>query len=152
MDFATLTYLYKTHAWTALFVLVIGYLVQLTSKESKFPVQISPRWKPLVVAVLALLLTGGQAIAGGLPWRDVVLRGLATGFLTMGLFDLCVNAFLNGRIPAWLATLAAMTPQPPPPPSEKAISIKPPAGAVVEVTIPDDRPTTPALDSKGDSK
>jgi hypothetical protein len=148
MDFQTVIYLWTAHKWTGLFIIIVGYLVQLTRPESKFPVQVAPRWRPVIAAILAMLLTGAQALTGGLPWRDVVLRGLATGFVTMGLFDLLVNAFCNGRVPNWLAWLAAMTPQPPPPPAtEKAISIKPP---------PDDRPTektiVPELPSKGPTK
>lgn len=137
MDLATLSYLWSMHRWTGVAVLVIGYLVQLTSKESKFPISVAPRWKPLLVALLSLAFAAAQAIDGGLPWRQVVLRGLMTGFLTMGLFDLIVNAFCNGQIPKWLAWIAVMTPQPPPPPAEKAVSIKPPPDPITEPETPD---------------
>jgi hypothetical protein len=142
MDYATLVYLWQTHAYVGFAILVIGWLVQLTTKESSFPVFIAPRYRPLIVAVLGLVSAGLHALQGGLPWRQVVLQGLLTGFLTMGLYDLFINAFWNGNTPKWLAWLAFMRPQiPTPPTSEKAISVKPPADAeTVKVLVPSMRP------------
>jgi hypothetical protein len=109
MDIATIMQAIKDitgHQWMPLAILIIGYLVTLTSDVSKFPVTVPARWKPVIVLVLGQAYAVLQNINGGEKWQSAVYHGLLTSFATMGLFDLVINGIFNGNLPKWLAWLA----------------------------------------------
>lgn len=94
--------------WLALAVLVIAYLVRITASDSKFPVTIPDRWKPVVVLTLGQVYAALIAIQGGTAWKVAAFHGFMTALVTMGLFDVVAKALFNGREPAWFKALAGV--------------------------------------------
>ena len=103
--------------WMPLAILLIGYLVRLTSSASTFPVNIPARWRPLVVLALGQLYAVLVAVSGGLSWGAAALHGFEVAVWTMGLFDVVVNAICGGNEPAWLAVLLGIVQQEVPKPN-----------------------------------
>lgn len=99
------------HNWLALAVFVIGYLVRLTSPNSKFPLSISPRFQPAIVVVLATLYAILQAHLMGSSWADALLHAGLAAAISMSLFDVVVKMIFNGKEPAWLQWLVLMVDQ-----------------------------------------
>lgn len=93
---------WSSRAWMPVAIVVIGYLVRLTSDRSAFPINIPSRWQPVVVVVLGQAYGILVAVMGGLPWGTAALHGLETAVWAMGFFDLLVKAVWNGAEPAWL--------------------------------------------------
>lgn len=99
--------------WLPLAIIVIGYLTRLLTDESKFPVSVPARWRPVVVVVLGQLYGCLMLAENGATWKTVVVTGLVTSFVTMGLFDLLVKAVFNGQPPWWVDVLALIFPSNP---------------------------------------
>jgi hypothetical protein len=114
MDFQTIMQALQDitgHKWMPLAILVIGYLVTLTSDTSKFPVNIPDKWKPVVAIVLGEVYSTLIAISDGTNWKAAVWHGLVTAMATSGLFDLVINGFFNGNLPKWLKWIAFIDPK-----------------------------------------
>src|SRR5580658_5868545 len=104
--------------WGPLMILISGWVVQLLSRDSKFPVSLpsswdSNQWKPAVVVVASMV----QAILVSILQKHVdplnaVLLGLRTAMWTFGLWALIVKAAWNGKPPAWVNWCAAILPTP----------------------------------------
>lgn len=99
--------LYRDHKWAAIAVIVIGYLVRLFSSDTKFPVTVPDRWKPVLVIVLGQAYACAQMISNGTKWQSAVLQGIFIAFTAMGLFDIITKAIWNNRPePRWMQMLA----------------------------------------------
>jgi hypothetical protein len=97
---------FTSHHWLALAVIVIGYLVRLTAPDSKFPITIPDRWKPLVVLVLAQAYAVLVAIQGGVAVKTAIIHGVMTWLVTLGVYDVIIKAIFNGVEPKWLKYIA----------------------------------------------
>ena len=105
-------------AWGPLMVLISGWLVQLLSDDSKFPISMpkawdSNQWKPAVV-VIASVVQGivVSIIQGHTDPLHAVLLGLRTAVWTLGLWSLIVKAIWNGKPPAWVNWFSAIATPP----------------------------------------
>ena len=109
---------FASKQWMPIAIIAIAYLVRLTSDQSKFPVFVAARWRPMIVIALAQVYAILAAVQAGTTWQDAGLHGLETAVWTMGLFDVLVNAIWNGKEPPWLAFLLGFVkgevPRPPP--------------------------------------
>jgi len=94
--------------WMPMAILVIGYLVRLTSQQSKFPLNIPTRWQPIVVLALGQVYAVMVSVSGGGAWGPSALHGLEVAVWTMGLFDVVVKAVWNGNTPPWLSVIWGM--------------------------------------------
>ena len=94
--------------WMPMAILVIGYLVRLTSQQSKFPLNIPTRWQPIVVLALGQVYAVMVSVSGGGAWGPSALHGLEVAIWTMGLFDVVVKAVWNGNTPPWLSVIWGM--------------------------------------------
>lgn len=110
MDHQQLTEAILQLKWLPIAIIVIGYLTRLLADESKFPVSVPGRWRPVVVVVLGQLYGCLMLLAAGSTWKEAVITGLVTSFVTMGLFDLLVKAVFNGQPPWWIDILALIFP------------------------------------------
>lgn len=116
MDFAALVELLKSHSWLAIAIFVVGVLVRLTAKDSKFPVNVPEPWQPVLTLALGTLADVLQEVHSGKPWSVAVNPAL---IVALGV--LAVKAYYHGREePAWLRWLALVKPAPknPDPPKE----------------------------------
>jgi hypothetical protein len=91
--------------WMPVAIIAIGYLVRLTSQNSKFPINVSTRWQPVIVVALGQVYAVLVAVSSGARWDLAIEHGLETAAWTMGLFDLVVKAIWNGTEPTWLSML-----------------------------------------------
>jgi hypothetical protein len=94
--------------WGPIMMLVSGWVVQILTQDSKFPIQMPASWnqnvwKPVVVVLASMV----QAILVShfekhMDWAHAVLLGLRTAMWTMGLWALIVKAAWGGKPPAWV--------------------------------------------------
>lgn len=135
MDQQALIAAIVTMKWLPLAIIVIGYLTRLLTDESKFPISVPARWRPVVVVVLGQLYGCLMLVQEGSTWKSVVVTGLVTSFVTMGLFDLLVKAIFNGQPPWWIDILALIFPSNPTQPTDanaaKTAATKPPPPPLV---------------------
>jgi hypothetical protein len=102
MDGAVVT----AHDWRlGAAVLVVGVIVRLLKSDTRIPIDIPPRWQPVLVLGLGQLYAVLQSVVDGAPWRQAAVDGLKVAFVSMGLFDLVVKAAFKGDSPWWLAWL-----------------------------------------------
>jgi hypothetical protein len=106
--------------WGPIMILLSGWIVQILTQDSKFPIQMPASWnqnvwKPVVVLLASMF----QAIIAShfekhMDWVHAVLLGLRTSVWTLGLWALIVKAAWNGQPPKWVNWLAfiATPPQP----------------------------------------
>jgi hypothetical protein len=98
------------HQWLPLAILVVGYLVNLTSDTGKFPLNIPDRFKPLIALVLGQVYAVLEAVYGGSPWGTAVGHGLIATLAATGFAHILLNAVFNGTLPKWLAWLNFVDP------------------------------------------
>ena len=94
--------------WGPIMMLVSGWVVQILTQDSKFPIQMPASWnqnvwKPVVVVLASMV----QAILVShfekhMDWTHAVLLGLRTAMWTMGLWALIVKAAWGGKPPKWV--------------------------------------------------
>lgn len=107
--------------WGPLMILVSGWIVQLLSDDSRFPISLpkswdSNVWKPVAVVVASTV----QAVIAGIIQKHVdpvhaILMGLQTAMWTLGLWSLVIKAAFGGKVPTWLNYLALILPPAPTP-------------------------------------
>lgn len=109
MDLSQVVALVRAHAWLALAIIVVGFLVRLTAKDSRVPVfkaiNVPEQWQPVVVLALGTLADVLQEVASGKPWSQAINAALV---ISIGV--LALKAYFYGREPAWLQTLAMVVP------------------------------------------
>ncbi len=105
MDFAQVLDLAKSHGWLAIAVLVVGFLVRLTAKDSRFFVSVPEQWQPVVVLGLGTLADALQEVVGGKSWEHAVNASL---IIAVGV--LALKAHFHGREPSWFQWLALVVP------------------------------------------
>ncbi len=108
MDLASLLVLVESHAWLAIAVLCVGYLVRLTGKDSRFPLDIPEQWQPVLVLGLGVLADVLQEVSAGKSWKAAVNPALVIAVIVLAL-----KAYYRGREPAWLRWVALVAPKPP---------------------------------------
>jgi hypothetical protein len=108
MDVAALLGALAGHQWMAAAVLLLGWLAAALKPESKFPINVPDRWRPLVVILVGVALA---VLAEGPPWPAAIATGLVTATTSMGLFEVTVTAIWGGHLPRALAWLALVDPK-----------------------------------------
>ncbi len=98
--------------WGPIMILLSGWVVQILSEDSKFPISLPASWnqnvwKPVVV----VLASTAQAIVVShfekhMDWVHAVLLALRTSMWTMGLWALVIKAACGGKVPWWANWLA----------------------------------------------
>jgi undecaprenyl pyrophosphate phosphatase UppP len=60
---------FASKQWMPIAIIAIAYLVRLTSDQSKFPVFVAARWRPMIVIALAQVyaILPGRACMGSRP-------------------------------------------------------------------------------------
>lgn len=147
MDLPQLIALIESHAWLAVAILCVGFLVRLTAKDSKFPVNIPEAWQPVLVLALGTLADVLQEVSSGKPWKAAVNPALV-----IALAVLVAKAYYHGNEPAWLKWLALVV-QKPIAVSTVVVSEKPdgpPTAAQVTVTGEDVQPVLDAVSDATD--
>jgi hypothetical protein len=104
--------------WGPLMILVSGWVVQLLSEDSKFPVSLPARWnsnvwKPVTVVVASMVqATVVSIVRGHTDPVHAILLGLRTAMWSMGIWALFIKAIYNGKPPQWLNYLSLILPEP----------------------------------------
>ncbi|MGA7123699.1 MAG: hypothetical protein WBY94_26580 [Polyangiaceae bacterium] len=106
------------HQWVPLMALLSTWIVQLLSRDSRFPITLPAswednRWKPVAIVIVSQVQAVAVAHMGGQSWHDAVILGLHTAMWSMGLWSLTVKAVWNDKAPAWVKWLAMSVPTPP---------------------------------------
>lgn len=124
MDPTQLLSLLTAHNYLALAVVVIGYVVQITRPDSKFPLSIPPIYgrdpKPLVALLAGIAYGALIAVQGGDTWQQALLHGAKVGLFTAGLYAVVIKFVFNGNAPAWLNAIALIFPAKPSTPAVPA--------------------------------
>lgn len=113
---------FQAHRWLPVAVVVLGYLVRLVRCDSRFPINLPPRWQPVVAIVLGQAYAVVVAVTGGMRWPWAIVEGFIVAFTTMGLWDLLVKAIWNGHEPTWMKRAAMASP----PRADANCIVKPP--------------------------
>ena len=104
--------------WGPLMILVSGWIVQLLSEDSSFPISLpaswnSNVWKPVTVVVASTLQAGVLSVVQGhTDPVHAILLGLRTAMWSMGIWALFIKAIYNGKPPQWLNYLSLILPAP----------------------------------------
>jgi hypothetical protein len=104
--------------WGPLMILVSGWIVQLLSEDSSFPISLpaswnSNVWKPVTVVVASTLQAGVLSVVQGhTDPVHAILLGLRTAMWSMGIWALFIKAIYNGKPPQWLNYLSFILPAP----------------------------------------
>jgi hypothetical protein len=100
------------HKWILVAIAVLGWLSAAVSTTSKLPINISDRYRPLFVILVAeayAIIVDKQQT--GEAWGVAIWQGLLTACATMGLFEVAVTATFGGKLPKWMAWLALIDPK-----------------------------------------
>jgi len=76
--------------------LLIGALIRAL-KSDRIPINIPPRWRPVLALVLGQFAGVVEALTRGTPWRDALLGGLLASLGAMGGHDVVIGGMLGGR-------------------------------------------------------
>ena len=104
--------------WGPLMALVSGWVVQLLSQDSKFPISLPASWstnlwKPVAIVIAseaqAVILS---IVQGHSDSVHAILLGLRTAMWSMGVWALVIKAAYNGKPPQWLNYLSFIFPAP----------------------------------------
>ena len=104
--------------WGPLMILVSGWVVQLLSEDSSFPISLptswnSNVWKPVTVVVASTVQAVVLSIVQGhTDPVHAILLGLRTAMWSMGIWALFIKAIYNGKPPQWLNYLSLILPEP----------------------------------------
>ena len=104
--------------WGLLMIAVSGWVVQLLTEDSSFPISLPKAWNSNIWKPVAVVLAStAQAIfvshfQKDVDWTHAILLGLRTAMWTMGLWALIVKAAYNGKPPWWANYLAFIFPDP----------------------------------------
>lgn len=105
--------------WTALAALIISWLVRLMSNDTKLPIAVPDRWKPVVVLALGQVYGVLQSVLSGKRWPEAVVQGLVASGAAFTLYAAVVKSIWGDDAPPWAKALA-LVPYPAPKPAEKA--------------------------------
>jgi len=121
--------------WMAVAALVVFSLVRLMKPDTKLPINIPSRWRPVIAVVLGeASMAIYQAAIGGLTWKQGLAGGAIVGVGAIMAHVFGVDVLGKGKdVP--LPKALSIRPPPPPPP--------PPAGDEVVVVDVPPPPKTP---------
>lgn len=106
-----LSTLFTGHQWLGIAIVVVGWLVSLTSDTSKLPLNIPDRFKPLIALLFGQLYAVLEAIQSGEDWKTAVAHGIVAALSATGFSTIIVNTIFNGTLPKALAWLSAIDPK-----------------------------------------
>ena len=104
--------------WGPLMALLSGWIVQLLSEDSSFPISLPSSWNTNVWKPVAIVLASeAQAVVvsivqGHTDPVHTILLGLRTAMWSMGVWALVIKAIYNGKPPQWLNYLSFILPAP----------------------------------------
>lgn len=104
------------HQWGLLMVLVSGWVVQLLTQDSKFPISLPASWNTNVWKPVAVVLASEtQAVVWSVVHDHVavwvaVVTGFKVAMSTLGLWSLVIKAIYDGKPPEWMNELALIFP------------------------------------------
>jgi len=104
--------------WGPLMALLSGWIVQLLSEDSSFPISLPSSWNTNVWKPVAIVLASeAQAVVvsivqGHTDPVHTILLGLRTAMWSMGVWALVIKAIYNGKPPNWLNYLSLIFPVP----------------------------------------
>ena len=104
--------------WGPLMALLSGWIVQLLSEDSSFPISLPSSWNTNVWKPAAIVLASEtQAVVvsivqGHTDPVHTILLGLRTAMWSMGVWALVIKAIYNGKPPQWLNRLSLILPAP----------------------------------------
>ncbi len=97
MDFTQLPALIAAHKWFALSALVVWTIVRLLKSDTKLPVTIPARWRPVLALGLGFVAGALDKIASGTPWKQAVTWGLGVGVAAILAQTFGVDVMRDGR-------------------------------------------------------
>ncbi len=86
----------KAHAWPIVAAVVIGGLVRMV-KADTIPINVPPRWRPVLALGLGLVSGACDAIIRGTAWQEALGMGLLSSFVAMGGHDVLIEALRGGQ-------------------------------------------------------
>lgn len=136
--------LVAAHSWIALAALIVFAIVRLLKSDTKIPLNIPARYRPVLAIALGAVAGVLDHVASGTPWRQALVNGATAGVLAIMGNVLGVDVLRDGvdvPVPKGISV------PPPPMPEGGTLAIHfPPATKPVDaVFIPDPLPseTTP---------
>jgi hypothetical protein len=123
MDFSQLLALLAERKWIPLSALVVWMVVRLLKSDTKIPVDIPPRWRPVLAVVLGVAASSLDKIAEGGDWRKVAPEGLAVGVIAILVQVFGVDVLRGGKDVAVPKALSKYPP--PPPPGTPGVLVEP---------------------------
>jgi hypothetical protein len=119
------------HKWLLLAIFVISWITSLTNDWSRFPITVSKRLQPVIVAGLGIAYGVLTMVQGGETWLGALQATLIASGGAYGLFAIVIKAIYNGDVPKWLGILSLAKKDDDEPPSPPT----PPRGAVVTLLV-----------------
>lgn len=99
MDLAQLLDAIKAHAWPIVAAIVVGFLVRLV-KSDKIPIDVPPRFRPLLAVGLGVVSAICEAVIMGTPVVQAAIGGLASAIAAIGGHDVLIEAIFGGKEPS----------------------------------------------------
>lgn len=90
-----------SHNYLGLFLLLTLYARKLTSADSKFPLSISPTWRPIVSAAAGLVYGVLASVQAGMSWGNAALGGAVAAGASGFLDGVLMAIFSHDNAPAW---------------------------------------------------
>lgn len=82
---------------TAAVAALIWIVVRALKSDTRVPINIPSRWRPVVAIALGQVAAGVDAVAAGRPWLDAAADGLIAAGLAVAAHELGVEVIRGGR-------------------------------------------------------
>lgn len=115
MDLALLLSLYAAHKWLLIAALVIGFSVRQIKPDAAFPVDIAPRYRPLVALAIGGVATASDMLLRGDSLKQAAFIGLGGAAIAILGHVFGVEVVLGGKE---LPPLGRKGPKPPSKPGD----------------------------------
>ncbi|MDB4994369.1 MAG: hypothetical protein JWM74_1801 [Myxococcaceae bacterium] len=130
------------HSWIPLLALIVFAVVRLLKSDTKIPINIPPRFRPVLAVVLGSIGGVLDHVASGTPWKQAMINGATGGVLAILANVFGIDVLRGGRD---VPMPKALSSRPPPPDGPSSIYRGPSPPAVPVIPDADDStPTKPA--------
>lgn len=89
--------MWKSGGWVPFAALAVGLIVRVTKEDTKLPIDIPAKWRPMVAIVAGALLGAFEKVIAGGAWKDALLGGAAAAVLAIAGHYLGVDVARGGK-------------------------------------------------------